>query len=85
MILRLLCAILAGALGYAIATVTARRLPAGSALVTSAGVMLLGSIFMAPFAVAGLNVPDPGIGATVALVQSTTPDGPRAVTMRLPA
>jgi drug/metabolite transporter (DMT)-like permease len=50
-------AILGGALGYAVATVIARKLPAGSALVTSAGVMLVGSLFMAPYVGAGLSAP----------------------------
>ncbi len=46
-------AILAGAVGYAIATVIARRMPPTSPLVTSAGVMMLASAVMTPFIVDG--------------------------------
>jgi drug/metabolite transporter (DMT)-like permease len=42
-------AILGGAVCYAIATVTARRMPVTSPVVTSAGVMLLGGGVMSPF------------------------------------
>jgi len=60
-------AILAGALGYAVATVIARKLPAGSALVTSAGVMLVGSLIMAPYLDAGLRAPAPDWRAGAAI------------------
>lgn len=49
-------AILGGAVCYATATVIARRMPASSPLVTSAGVMILASGLMAPFAVTGVEV-----------------------------
>jgi len=52
-------AILGGAMGYAAATVIARKLPATSALVTSAGVMLAASVFMGPFVRAGIGTPVP--------------------------
>ena len=52
-------AILGGAVGYAIATVIARKLPAGSALMTSAGVMLVGSLFMVPYV--GNSLPVTGL------------------------
>jgi drug/metabolite transporter (DMT)-like permease len=48
-------AILLGAVCYATVTVIARLMPPVSPLVTSAGVMLLGSVVMAPFAVQGVE------------------------------
>ena len=48
-------AILAAAAGYAVATVVARLLPASSAVVNSAGVMLAASFFMAPFVRGGVE------------------------------
>lgn len=52
-------AILAGAACYAAATVIARKLPAASPLVTSAGVMLAGSVAMSPFIRSGLDIAVP--------------------------
>lgn len=49
-------AILGGAVCYATATVIARRMPAGSPLVTSAGVMILASGIMGPFIVDGAAI-----------------------------
>jgi drug/metabolite transporter (DMT)-like permease len=49
-------AILGGAVCYAAATVIARRMPAGSPLVTSAGVMILASGVMAPFIIDGAAI-----------------------------
>jgi drug/metabolite transporter (DMT)-like permease len=49
-------AILGGAVCYAVATVTARRMPGTSPLVASAGVMAIGSVIMAPFSVEGSRV-----------------------------
>lgn len=60
-------AILGGAVGYAVATVIARKLPAGSAVVTSAGVMLVGSLFMSPYVGAGLSAPGPDWRGAAAL------------------
>jgi len=52
-------AILGGAMGYGAATVIARKLPATSAVVTSAGVMLAATVFMAPFVRTGIGTPGP--------------------------
>jgi drug/metabolite transporter (DMT)-like permease len=49
-------AILGGAVCYATATVIARRMPAGSPLVISAGVMILASGIMGPFIVDGAAI-----------------------------
>ncbi len=49
-------AILGGAVSYAVATVMARRMPAISPVVTSAGVMLLASSLMSPFSISGARL-----------------------------
>lgn len=49
-------AILGGSVCYAAATVLARRLPAASPVVTSAGVMLVASLVMSPFIGSGLAI-----------------------------
>jgi len=46
--------ILGAAVGYAAATVLARKLPAASAVVTSTGVMLSGTLIMMPFVGTGI-------------------------------
>jgi len=51
-------AILGGSVCYAAATVTARRLPTASPVVTSTGVMLIASVTMAPFIASGLTIGD---------------------------
>lgn len=48
-------AVFGGAVCYAVATVSARLLPPGSALVTAAGVLLIANGLMAPFTVGALS------------------------------
>jgi len=58
-------AILGGAACYATVTVITRLMPPVSPLVTSAGVMLLGSVIMAPFAVQGMGALPAATGPAV--------------------
>ena len=58
-------AILGGAVCYATVTVMTRLMPPVSPLVTSAGVMLLGSVVMAPFAVQGMGALPAATGPAV--------------------
>ncbi|MFW2405827.1 MAG: DMT family transporter [Gammaproteobacteria bacterium] len=64
-------AILGAAAGYAVATVMARKLPGASAVVTATGVMLVGTLLMAPYVAAGvgrLGIDSLGAAAAVGFV-----------------
>ncbi len=60
--------VLGGAVCYAIATVLARLIPPTHPVVTAAGVMLLGTVFLSPFGVEGLQrFPDMTLAAAAAI------------------